>query len=223
MIQLLQNRVAIIASHSEPVAQHVAQLFLRHGANVVLVGKSPAYTDADPEFADRSRWMSLPVDMTDPTEARYCVAKTLSCFDRADVLFYHPNAEATAFSSSSSIPNEQAMLAYVKNLWWELVDTMPMLPASGRSNVVIAADTASDTELTSVETLQTENYRVSIDLINTMQVYYPKRQQQHTACKQLTPERIARLTLSLMIKDKQEEAEWNEVLNWSSEYLDAAS
>ena len=221
MIQLLKDKVAIVASCSDAVALSTSRLFLQQGASVMITGSYPEFSEDTPEFSDSSQWAWLQADMTDAMEARYGVSETLKRFGCADIFFYYPDTEEDGALTSSDEP-DQAVITHVKNLWSGLAATLPLLRATGGGNIIVVAGTSSDSELSHVGDIQTEEYCIKVDLINALQSYYPKRQQSLMAHKQLTPERIARLALSLLIKEKQEEAEWNEVLSWTSEYLDAA-
>ena len=222
MIQLLQDRVVIIAGNSRATTFSTARLFLQHGASVSIIGEYPGFTE-ETLGADRSRWMTVPVNMSNPAEARYCVADTLNRFGRVDAFFYYPGIQANDFFSFSAAPNQSKVLNYVRNLWSDIANTLPILRPGQHGNLVIVSDHTHEAELTPAEEIVTDECRISVDVINTMQSYHPKRQQQHVSYRQLTPERIARLALSLLLKEKQQETEWNQVLEWSSEYLDAAS
>ena len=222
MIQLLKDKVAIVASNSDPVALSVTRLFLRQGASVMMVGAYPEWLEDVPEAEDKNRWSWVQGNMTDPVEARYCTSKTVKQFGQADILFYYPTTEGGNLFLPVGQSSEHAIITYAQDMWAQLVATLPPLRSSGSSNVIVVANTASDSELSPVGEMHCEHHRIRIDLINAWQRYQPKRQQSLTAHKQLTPERIARLSLSLLVKEKQEEAEWNEVLSWTSEYLDTA-
>ena len=220
MIQLLKNKVAIVACSADSVTVSIARLFLQQGASVMFVGTYPELSDEVPEFADQTRWACLQADITDSVEARYCVSETLKKFGRADIFFYYPDLAEDAFFSPVGQSSEHAIITYAQNMWSQIVDTFPLLRSADSSNIIVVADTPSDAELSHVGEVQSEEHRIRIDLINAKQSYHPKRQQSLLAQKQLTPERIARLSLSVLVKEKQEEVEWNEVLSWTSEYLD---
>ena len=221
MIQLLKDKVAIVASSADAATLSVARLFLQQGASLMIVGNYPSFLEDTPEAEDKERWTWLPANMTDPLEARYCVSETLKQFGRVDIFFYYPNVNDDLFSSVGQ-SSEHATITYAQNMWSRLVATLPLLRNTGLSNLIVVADTGSDLEVSHVGEIDSEDHRIRIDLINAKQRYQPKRQQSLMAHKQLTPERIARLSLSLLIKEKQEEVEWNEVLSWNSEYLDTA-
>ena len=220
MIQLLKDKVAIIASCSEAVALSVSRLFLQQGASVMIVGALPESLTDYPEAENQERWARLQADMTDPVEARYCASETIKRFGQLDILFYYPSVEKDDTFTPVGQSSEHAIITYTQDMWSQLVTTLPGLREASSSNIIAVSDTSSDSELRHVGEVENENHRTRIDLINAMQRYQPKRQQSLTAHKQLTPERIARLSLSLLIKEKQEEVEWNEVLSWTSEYLD---
>ena len=212
MIQLLKDKVALIASASETITHRVAHLFLQHGASVMTVGNYPSFPDQEPEFRDATRWQQVQADFGLPSGVRRGVEETLKRFGRADVLFYHPGAS-----------DEQALditaASYLRDVWASLVADLPPLSETGSSHLVIVSENPSDTELVHVGDLTTADHQTSLDLINAIQTYQPKRQQSLTAQKQLTPERIARLALSILLKGKDNEVEWNEVMSWTSEYL----
>ena len=222
MIQLLKDKVAIVASSSDSVTLSLTRLFLQQGAFVMIVGAYPEFLEDTPEAENKEQWAWLQADMTDPIEARYCATETLKRFGGATILFYYPDVEGDDFFSPVGQSSEHAVITYAQNMWCQLVATLPLLRDAGSSNIIVVADTSSDSELSHVGEVQSEDHRIRIDLINAKQSYQPKRQQSLMAHKQLTPERIARLSLSLLIKEKQEEVEWNEVLSWTSEYLDNA-
>ena len=212
MIQLLKDKVALIASASETITHRVAHLFLQHGASVMTVGDHPAFPEQEPEFHDATRWQEVQADFGLPSGVRRGVQKTLERFGRLDVLFYHPGI-------SDERALDVAATAYLRDVWASLLADLPLLSASGTGHLVVVSETPSDTELVHVGDLKTVNHQTSIDLINALQTYQPKRQQSLTAQKQLTPERIARLALSILLKGKDNEVEWNEVMSWTSEYL----
>ena len=187
----------------------------------MIAGAYPEFSEDTEEFTDSHRWMWLPVDMSDPVEARYCVGQTLKQFGHADAFFYYPDAEKEGVISSDQSA-EHPTITYVKKLWSGLAATLPLLRAGGGGNVIAVADISSDAEWLSIGDIQTKNYRIRVDLINTIQTYQLKRQPNRTNYKQITPERIARLALSMLAQEKQDEVEWNEVLSWTSEYLDSA-
>ncbi len=212
MIQLLKDKVALIASASETITYRVAHLFLQHSASVMTVGDYPSFPEQEPEFLDAARWQEVQADFGLPSGVRRGVQETLERFGRLDVLFYHPG-----------VSDEQALdmdaTAYLRDVWASLVADLPLLSASGTGHLVVVSEAPSDTELVHVGDLKTADYQTSVDLINAIQTYQPKRQQSLTAQKQLTPERIARLALSILLKGKDHEVEWNEVMSWTSEYL----
>ena len=222
MIQLLKDKVAIVASDNDSVTLSTTRLFLQQGASVMVVGTYPEFLEDVPETKNQAHWSWLQADLTDPVEARYCANETVKRFGRADVLFYYPDTEGSDFFSPVGQSSEHAIITYAQNMWLQLVSTVPSLRNSPASNVIVVADTSTDSELSHVGEVQREDHCVRLDLINARQRYQPKRQQSLTAHKQLTPERIARLSLSVLVKEKQEEVEWNEVLSWTSEYLDSA-
>lgn len=221
MIQLLQDRVAIIAGNSRATTFSTARLFLQHGASVSIVGEYPGFTE-EALGADRHRWMTVPVNMNNRAEARYCVADTLNRFGQADAFFYYPRMESHDFFVRSTVPSQSKTVQYIRSLWAEIATTLPILRPHQHGNLVVVSDHTQEAELTPAEDIIADECRISVDVINTMQCYYPKRQQ-HLAYRQLTPERIARLALSLLLREKQQETEWNQVMEWSSDYLDAAS
>ncbi len=212
MIQLLKEKVALIASASETTTFRVAHLFLQHGASVITVGNHPTFPDQEPEFGDATRWQEVSADFGLPSGVRRGVQETLERFGRLNVLFYHPG-----------ISDEQALdmaaASYLRDVWASLVADLPLLSESGTGHLVVVSEVPDDTELVHVGDLKTADYQTSLDLINAIQTYQPKRQQSLTAQKQLTPERIARLALSILLKGKDDEVEWNEVMSWTSEYL----
>ena len=181
-----------------------------------------SFLEEAPEAEDKDRWAWLQADLTDPVEARYCAGETLKRFGRADILFYYPDTDNDDFFSPVGQSSEHAIITYAQNMWSRLVESLPLLRVAESSNIIIVATASSDSELSHVGETLCGDHKIRIDLINAVQRYQPKRQQSLIAHKQLTPERIARLSLSLLLKEKQEEVEWNEVLGWTSEYLDNA-
>ena len=223
MIHLLKDKVALVASHYDSVTLSVTRLFLQQGASVIVISNSqPAFLKDALEPADQNRWMWLQADLANPVEARYCASEAVKRFGRADILFYYPNAEENSSFAPVGQSSEHAIITHAQSIWTQLVATLAPLRNSPSSNVIVVADTSTNVELSHVGEVQTEGHSVRIDLINARQSYQPKRQQSLTSHKQLTPERIARLSLSVLVKEKQEEVEWNEVLSWTSEYLDSA-
>ena len=222
MIQLLKNKVAIVASNNEVVISSVAQLFLKQGASVMIVGTCADAFEDVLEAENSSHCLWLQADMTDLLEAQYCVSETVRRFGRADIFFYYPDAKDNRFFSEVNQTSQHTAITYAQDTWSQLVDTVPTLRNSDFSHIIVVDETPSDSELSYVGEVHSGNHRIRIDLINTQQRYQPKRQQKLTAYKQLTPERIARLSLSVLVKEKQEEVEWNEVLSWTSEYLDTS-
>lgn len=212
MIQLLKDKVALVASASETITYRVAHLFLQHGASVMTVGDHPTFPDQEPEFRDAARWQEVQADFGLPSGVRRGVQRTLERFERVDVLFYHPGA-------SDGQTSEKTTASYLRDVWASLLADLPQLSEAGNGHLIVVSETPSDTELVHMGDLKTADYQTTIDLINAIQTYQPKRQQSLTAQKQLTPERIARLALSILLKGKDNEVEWNEVMSWTSEYL----
>ena len=212
MIQLLKDKVALIASASETITYRVAHLFLQHSASVMTVGDYPSFPEQEPEFRDATRWQEVQADFGLPSGVRRGVQKTLERFGRLDVLFYHPG-----ISDEQTL--DMAATAYLRDVWASLLADLPLLSDSQNSRLIVVSEAPSDTELVHVGDLKTVDHQTSIDLINALQTYQPKRQQSLMAQKQLTPERIARLSLSILLKGKDNEVEWNEVMSWTSEYL----
>lgn len=212
MIQLMKGKVALVASASETVTHRVAHLFLQHGASVMTVGNYPSFPEQEPEFLDTARWQEVQADFGRPSGVRRGVQEALERFGRVDVLFYHPGA-----SDEQALDNPST--AYLRDVWASLIADLPRLSEAGNGRLIVVSETPSDTELVHVGDLKTADYQTTIDLINAIQTYQPKRQQSLTAQKQLTPERIARLALSILLKGKDNEVEWNEVMSWTSEYL----
>lgn len=212
MIQLLKDKVALVASSSETITHRVAHLFLQHGASVMTVGDHPSFPEQEPEFQDAARWREVPADFGLPSGVRRGVQEALERFGRVDVLFYHSGA-------SDEQALETTATAYIRDVWASLLADLPRLSESGTGRLIVVSETPSDIELVHVGDLKTADYQTSVDLINAIQTYQPKRQQSLTAQKQLTPERIARLALSILLKGKDNEVEWNEVMSWTSEYL----
>ena len=215
MIQLLKDKVALVASASETITFRVAHLFLQHGASVVTAGNHPSFPEQEPEFLDTTRWQEVQADFARPSGVRRGVKEALEHFGRVDVLFYHPGAS----DESATSANSSTTTAYLRDVWATLVADLPSLSEAGSANLIVVSETPTDTELVHVGDLKTEEHHTNVDLINAIQTYQPKRQQSLTAQKQLTPERIARLALSVVLKGKDDEVEWNEVMSWTSEYL----
>ena len=89
MIQLLKDKVALVASHYDSVTLSVTRLFLQQGASVIVISNlQPAFLKEALEPADQDRWMWLQADMTNTVEARYCASEAIKRFGHADILFY---------------------------------------------------------------------------------------------------------------------------------------
>ncbi|MGB3851816.1 MAG: hypothetical protein WA958_17745 [Tunicatimonas sp.] len=214
MIQLLKDKVALVASASETVTHRVAHLFLQHGASVMTAGHHPSFPEQEAEFRDATRWQEVQADFGLPSGVRRGVEEALKRFNGIDVVFYHPG-----LSDEPSATDGNAVAAYLRDVWASLVANHPRLSNAPTGQLIVVSEVPSDTELVHVGDLKTADHQTSIDLINAIQTYQPKRQQSLTAQKQLTPERIARLALSILLKGKDDEVEWNEVMSWTSEYL----
>ncbi len=222
MIQLLKDRVAIVAAHSRPAVLSTARLFLQHGACVAIAGDCSGISE-ESLGAPQTQWKVINADMSDPVEARYCVADTLSHFSQVDTFFYYPSTQVNDFHVLSSPARSVSVAESARDLWSQIASTLPIFRHRQQGNLVVVSEGVQTTDGADIKNIHTDDYHIDVGVINTMQTYHPKRYQQHTSYQQLTPERIARLALSMIVKGKQQETEWNEILDWSSEYLDTAS
>lgn len=86
---LLQGKVALITGGGSGICKGIAEAFARHGANVVITGRSQARLDAalkDIQAQGNGQVLGVASDVRNYEQLEKVVASTLSRFGRLDTL-----------------------------------------------------------------------------------------------------------------------------------------
>ena len=86
-MSILNGKVAVVTGGGSGVGKAVARLFLTHGANVVIAGRDGAKLQAvADEFAAGDALMTVPTDVTQPSECQTLIDAAANRFGRVDIL-----------------------------------------------------------------------------------------------------------------------------------------
>ena len=215
MIELLKDKVAIVTGGASKVGIATAELFLQHGAYVMLADQELSEIKA-PRSVAEDQWSYTHVDMQHPLDIRACFYQTLDYFGRVDVFFYNPVQPETEVFLTEFAAQDVETVSTIENTWMSLASSLPSIRETGLGKLIVANHATQSVDFREIET---DDFRITVDTIHTMQSYTVKRNRDMGLYQQLTANRIARLALSIAIQEKEQEQEWEEVLNWTAEYL----
>ena len=215
MIELLKDKVIIVTGGASKVGIATAELFLQHGAYVMLADQESSEIKA-PRSVAEDRWSYTHVDMRHPLDIRACFYQTLDYFGRVDAFFYNPAQPEAEVSPAKFATQDVETVLTIKNTWMSLASSLPRLRKTGLGKLMVANHATQSVDIQGIET---DDFRITVDTIHTVQSYTVKRNRDMGLYQQLTANRIARLALSIAIQEKEQEQEWEEVLNWTAEYL----
>ena len=215
MIELLKDKVAIVTGGASKVGIATAELFLQHGAYVMLADQELSEIKA-PRSVATNQWSYTHVDMRHPLDIRACFYHTLDYFGRVDVFFYNPVQPEMEVFLTEFAAQDVEIVSTIKNTWMSLASSLPRIREAGLGKLIVANHATQSVDFREIET---DDFRITVDTIHTVQSYTVKRNRDMGLYQQLTANRIARLALSIAIQEKEQEQEWEEVLNWTAEYL----
>lgn len=94
MEQRLQNKVAIITGAAAGIGKATAELFVKHGAKVMLVDiNADELRQTAAEFSQQERIKWVAADVADEAAVKDYVAQTIAHFGRVDVFFNNAGIE----------------------------------------------------------------------------------------------------------------------------------
>jgi NAD(P)-dependent dehydrogenase (short-subunit alcohol dehydrogenase family) len=118
-------RVWFITGTSSGLGRAIAQAALDHGDRVVATARSTdRIADLERDFADRA--VALPLDVTDPDQARAAIDAAVGAFGRIDVVVN--NAGYGALGALEELSDEQLRSQFETNLFGALQVTRAALP-----------------------------------------------------------------------------------------------
>jgi NAD(P)-dependent dehydrogenase (short-subunit alcohol dehydrogenase family) len=118
-------RVWFITGTSSGLGRAIAQAALDHGDRVVATARSTdRIADLERDFADRA--VALPLDVTDPDQARAAIDAAVDAFGRIDVVVN--NAGYGALGALEELSDEELRSQFETNLFGALQVTRAALP-----------------------------------------------------------------------------------------------
>jgi NAD(P)-dependent dehydrogenase (short-subunit alcohol dehydrogenase family) len=118
-------RVWFITGTSSGLGRAIAQAALDHGDRVVATARSTdRIADLERDFADRA--VALPLDVTDPDQARAAIDAAVGAFGRIDVVVN--NAGYGALGALEELSDEELRSQFETNLFGALQVTRAALP-----------------------------------------------------------------------------------------------
>jgi NAD(P)-dependent dehydrogenase (short-subunit alcohol dehydrogenase family) len=125
MTKNTSSRVWFITGTSSGLGRAIAQAALDHGDRVVATARSTdRIADLERDFADRA--VALPLDVTDPDQARAAIDAAVDAFGRIDVVVN--NAGYGALGALEELSDEELRSQFETNLFGALQVTRAALP-----------------------------------------------------------------------------------------------
>ncbi len=141
-MQRLNNKVAIITGGANGIGLATAKLFLREGANVMIVDQDGAKLKQVAEELSMSNLAYCEADVSKRADVEKYVAATLAAFGGIDVFFNNAGIEGTV-SPIATYPEEmfdRIMAVNVKGVWLGCQYVLPKMRPNG--SMVITSSVA---------------------------------------------------------------------------------
>lgn len=141
----LQGRTAIITGATGGIGEATAKLFLREGANIMLVGRSPeklketsARLEATPSLAQ------YVADAADEAAIEAAVAATIKAFGGIDILFANAGTEGLLkpIETYAWAEFEQVLQTNVMGVWLAIKHCVEPMKKRGKGSIIATASVA---------------------------------------------------------------------------------
>lgn len=121
---LIQNKVAVVTGAGNGMGKAIVQLFIEHGAKVVLIDlQEKSLQQLQEEYRDQVRYYGT-VDITNTTEIKEAISKAIQEFGQIDILVNCAGGVLSATGASSNIDMRE---------WQPILD----LNLTGTMNVIL--------------------------------------------------------------------------------------
>ena len=144
-MQRLQDKVAIITGGAGEIGLACAQLFIQHGAKVVLCGRNQAsLEEARKALANDTMVAIFAGDVTREEDNQALVAFALQRFDRLDIFFANAGIEGV-FAPITDYPLEvfqQTLAINVIGPFLGIKHALPAMAQSGGGSIIVCSSVA---------------------------------------------------------------------------------
>ncbi|WP_339263539.1 SDR family oxidoreductase [Solibacillus sp. FSL W7-1472] len=125
---LIEQKVAIVTGAANGMGKATAQLFIEHGATVVLVDYQEQQGIKTAQMLGSNAYYFNPVDITKPVQIQQVVQKTIAKFGRIDILVNCAGGVMSPNGSSSNIDMSEWQAMIELNLTGTMNVIMEVLP-----------------------------------------------------------------------------------------------
>ena len=144
-MQRLQDKVAIITGGAGEIGLACAQLFIQHGAKVVLCGRNQAsLEEARKALANDTMVAIFAGDVTREEDNQALVAFALQRFDRLDIFFANAGIEGV-FAPITDYPLEvfqQTLAVNVVGPFLGIKHALPAMARNGGGSIIVCSSAA---------------------------------------------------------------------------------
>jgi 3alpha(or 20beta)-hydroxysteroid dehydrogenase len=141
----LQGKTAIITGATGGIGEATAKLFLREGANVMLVGRSAQkLKETTARLGSSQALAQFVADATDETATAAAVEATLKTFDGVDILFANAGTEGLLkpVETYSTAEFEQVLRTNVLGVWLSMKHCIEPMKRRGGGSIIATASVA---------------------------------------------------------------------------------
>jgi NAD(P)-dependent dehydrogenase (short-subunit alcohol dehydrogenase family) len=141
----LQDKTAIITGATGGIGEATAKLFLKEGANVMLVGRSADKLKETTARLGGSRHLAQFVaDAADESAMAGAVDATLKAFDGIDILFANAGTEGLLkpIESYTTAEFEQVLRTNVTGVWLAIKHCVEPMKRRGKGSIIATASVA---------------------------------------------------------------------------------
>ncbi|WP_297792797.1 SDR family NAD(P)-dependent oxidoreductase [uncultured Eudoraea sp.] len=138
----LKEKVAIITGGAAGIGKSTAELFLKEGANVMLVDVNKEELQATVNELDSSNLAYCVADVSNPDDVKRYTGETIAHFGKIDIFFNNAGIEGTS-SSIEDYPDEifdRVIAVNLKGVWYGCKYVIPKMTEGG--SVMITSSVA---------------------------------------------------------------------------------
>jgi NAD(P)-dependent dehydrogenase (short-subunit alcohol dehydrogenase family) len=141
----LQGKTAIVTGSTGGIGEATAILFLREGANVMLVGRSPGkLKETSARLEARQGLAQFVADATDEAATAAAVEATIKAFGGVDILFANAGTEGflKPLETYSRAEVEDVLHTNVIGVWLAMKHCVEPMKKRGKGSIIATASVA---------------------------------------------------------------------------------
>jgi NAD(P)-dependent dehydrogenase (short-subunit alcohol dehydrogenase family) len=141
----LQGKTAIVTGSTGGIGEATAKLFLREGANVMLVGRSPGkLKETSARLEARQGLAQFVADATDEAATAAAVEATIKAFGGVDILFANAGTEGflKPLETYSRAEVEDVLHTNVIGVWLAMKHCVEPMKKRGKGSIIATASVA---------------------------------------------------------------------------------